>query len=400
MTKYFKQKVVVKILQATGHSETPDTTAVTVIAKDSDGDITECKGLTVPTDTETGFAKGCTFVDTDVAAGTSGVYENVGTTTSCNFDLRGTISTDSVTSDSIITDAVKSDEIDDDSIEEVDVTAGLKTDLVTVGLKGTIAEFSFPFNVVVYTEQAAALAKIDDGGSFANLADSAGEGGYTGAYQLFPDTELEDDAAYFGAAAPFGILNFNVSATVATYGADSVAWEYWDGAAWSALTILYDETDTTAQNGLRPFQQDGEIIFSAPTDWASTTVDSQAAYWIRARIKAGFNVTQIPLLDSQEHKLVTSPTASEAPATGTIGRSRLSWTTASGANNDTKIILCNLTKGTASAIKTLTQALIAHEVADFAVLCDAGDQIVIYVTQEDETTEFANGIMEMSVVKS
>ena len=50
--------------------------------------------------------------------------------------------------------------------------------------------------------------------------------------------------------------------------------------------------------------------------------------------------------------------------------------------------------------KTLTQALAANEVADFAVTCDAGDQIALYVTQEDGTTEFANGVMELLVVKS
>jgi len=265
---------------------------------------------------------------------------------------------------------------------------------------GTVAEFGFPFNVVVNTEQVAALAKVSYGGVFTNLAVSGAGAGYTANYQLWPDTELEDDACYFGGASPFGILSTNVSATVATYGADSVAWEYWNGSAWTSLTIIYDETDTTAQDGLRPFQQDGETIFSAPTDWAIKTVDGQEAYWVRARIAAGFNVTQIPLFDSVEHALVSSPVASEMPADGTIGRGRISFVTVSGANADTKIILCNLTKGTASAIKTLTKALAANEVADFAVKCDKGDQIAIYVTQEDGTTEFANGIMELLVVKS
>jgi len=274
--------------------------------------------------------------------------------------------------------------------------APMKTDLVTLGLMGTVAAFGFPFNVTTDTEQTAALAKAEDGGVFINLASTTGA--YTAAYQIWPDTELEDDACYFGGAAPFGVLTIDI-VTGATYGADSVQWEYWDGAAWSALTIIYDETDTNNQSGTRPFMQDGQIIFSAPTDWASTTVDSQAAYWVRARIKTGFNVTVIPIMNSVEHKLVTSATASEMPAAGTISRGRISFVTASGANNDKKIILCNLTKGTASAIKTLTKALVVNEVADFAVTCAANDQIAIYVTQEDGTTEFANGIMELLVVK-
>jgi len=276
----------------------------------------------------------------------------------------------------------------------------LKRDNVMTGLMGTVAEFSFPFNTIVETEAAAAFAKIDDGGSFANLADSAGEGGYTGAYQLFPDVEVENDAAYFGAVAAFGVLNFNVSATVGVYNADSIAWEYWNGSAWSALTIVYDETDTTAQDGLRPFQQDGSIIFNAPGDWVSTTVDAQSAFWVRARCNATVDITTIPLLDAQEHKLVSSPTATEMPANGTIGRGRLNWATVSGANNDTKVILCNLTGGKCSAITTLGKTLGSHEVADWAVPCKKDDQIALYITQEDGTTEFANGIMELRVIKS
>jgi len=276
--------------------------------------------------------------------------------------------------------------------------AALKADVMTVGLMGTVAAFGFPFNVTVDTAQTAALAKIEDGGAFANLADSAGEGGYTGAFQVWPDTEVENDACYFGGATPFGVITIDVSATAATYGADSVEWEYWDGGSWSSLTIVYDETDTNNQSGTRPFMQDGQIIFSAPSDWAPTTVDSQSAFWVRARIKAGFNVTQIPLL-VDEHKLVTSPTATEMPANGAINRSRISWVTASASNNDTNVILCNLGNGQCSAITTLTQALRAHEVADWNITCATGDQIVMYVTQEDGTTEFADGIMEMRVVK-
>jgi hypothetical protein len=69
-----------------GRSETPDTTEVTVLMKDASGDILQATGITVPTDAETGYAKGCLFIDTDVAAGTTGLYVNVGTNTSCNFD--------------------------------------------------------------------------------------------------------------------------------------------------------------------------------------------------------------------------------------------------------------------------------------------------------------------------
>jgi hypothetical protein len=281
----------------------------------------------------------------------------------------------------------------------VTAKTALKTDLVTIAIPGTVAEFSFPFNNEVETEQAAAFAKVDDGGVFANLAVTAAEAGYTANYQLFPDTEVENDAAYFGGATPFGVIVIDID-TVATYGADSLAWEYWNGTAWSALTIVYDHTDSTAQDGLQSFQEDGHIIFSAPTDWAANTIDTQEAYWVRARCNATVNITQTPTTNSVEHKLISDPVAPEMPATGTIGRSRVTFTTNSASNNDTKIILCNLTSGACSAITTLTKALQINEVADFDLVVSTDDGLGIYIVQEDGTTEFADGTMEMKIVKT
>ena len=89
MTQRIKEKLVNTLLQQLGSVETPDTTAVTVLTKDSNGDVLFATGLTVPTDTETGYAKGCEFHDTDVAGGTSGSYVNIGTNTSCEFVVGG-----------------------------------------------------------------------------------------------------------------------------------------------------------------------------------------------------------------------------------------------------------------------------------------------------------------------
>lgn len=272
------------------------------------------------------------------------------------------------------------------------------TENIIMGLKGTVAEFSFPHNVITLTEQAAALCKVEDGGSFANLAVSGAEAGYTANYQLFPDTEVANDAVYFGAAAPFGAIYMDMSATVATYGADAIVWEYKNKYGWQTLTIIYDHTDADDQDGDRPFQQDGYIIFSAPTDWVKATIDSQEAYWIRARVSAA-QITQIPLTDSKEHQIPSAAAACEVPSRGTIGRGRITFQTASGANNDTKAILVNLTSGAASAIKTLTKALQEIEVADFALAVAKDDAIALFYTQEDGTTEYADGIAELRLVR-
>ena len=57
------------------------------LERDPSGNIILETGTTVPIDAVAGYAKGASFIDTDVAGGTSGLYVNVGTTASCNFDL-------------------------------------------------------------------------------------------------------------------------------------------------------------------------------------------------------------------------------------------------------------------------------------------------------------------------
>jgi len=82
------------------------TADITVYIRDKSDNILLATGLDVPVDTSSGYAKGCRFIDTNVAAGTGGVYENVGTATSCNFDVMGTISALSVDTAEIAAAAV------------------------------------------------------------------------------------------------------------------------------------------------------------------------------------------------------------------------------------------------------------------------------------------------------
>lgn len=75
------------VLTLKGRLITPGTTQVLVLIKDRDAKVLLATGITVPSDAETGYAKGALFIDTNVAGGTSGLYVNVGTTTSADFDL-------------------------------------------------------------------------------------------------------------------------------------------------------------------------------------------------------------------------------------------------------------------------------------------------------------------------
>lgn len=60
---------------------------VTCLIADASGKALLATGTTVPPDTGAVYAKGCLFIDTDVATGTSGLYVNVGTAASCVFKL-------------------------------------------------------------------------------------------------------------------------------------------------------------------------------------------------------------------------------------------------------------------------------------------------------------------------
>lgn len=58
-----------------------------VYLQDEDGDFLRVIGTTVPADATTGYAKGCIFIDSDVASGTGAMYLNKGIKTSCVFTL-------------------------------------------------------------------------------------------------------------------------------------------------------------------------------------------------------------------------------------------------------------------------------------------------------------------------
>jgi len=271
---------------------------------------------------------------------------------------------------------------------------------ITVGCGPVMADNTFPHTEVTKTEQAAAYAKVLDGAAYLNLAVSAGGAGYASNYQLFPGTDVIGDAAFFGAATTFSLLWFDISATVATYGADSITWQYWNGSAWTALTIKYDGTSTAAGKiaGERPFMRDGYILFDKPSDWAATTVDTQSAYWIRANVAVA-QITQTPLTDSHEQYTSTF-TGTTIPFKGTISSGRFAFETKSATNADTKVILVNITQGTSSAEKTITKGKLDVTISDFALDVEADDCIAFVCTDEDGSTEYAGGTCELKITKS
>jgi hypothetical protein len=78
-----------------------------------------------------------------------------------------------------------------------------------------------------------------------------------------------------GYCEPFDQASFTLS-TAAGSGI-SVAWEYWNGAAWARLTLLADAT-----NGLK---QNGTVRFLPPANWAMKAENgSRKKWWVRATV--------------------------------------------------------------------------------------------------------------------
>ena len=127
----------------------------------------------------------------------------------------------------------------------------------------------------------------------------------------FPATEATGDYVAFGYTTKFNKIEIDYAGgTAGTVGV--VVWEYWSGAAWSALTHVCDGTTSfTAATG------DGKlVVFLEPLDWATTSLNSSAPlYFVRARITTVYTVN--PVLDQAFVYPITNNKAILTSVTGT-----------------------------------------------------------------------------------
>ena len=73
--------------KAVGNVVTINSQSIRVYDRDENGNVLRCSGTVTVTDAGSGYAKGCMYIKTDVSTGTSGLYQNVGTSSSCLFRL-------------------------------------------------------------------------------------------------------------------------------------------------------------------------------------------------------------------------------------------------------------------------------------------------------------------------
>lgn len=83
------------------------------------------------------------------------------------------------------------------------------------------------------------------------------------------------DILYIGNDTTFAYIGF-LPDTAGSYGARTV--EYWNGAAWTDMT-----SDIKVDSTLG-FSQRGYFAFPIPGDWATNTINTQLAFWIRITV--------------------------------------------------------------------------------------------------------------------
>lgn len=141
----------------------------------------------------------------------------------------------------------------------------------------------------VHVAAAGVFAYTDDGGLYVNDSADFNDAGADDVQPL-PATPAVDDAFYLGADETFSRVDLNVS--TAGSGTWTVAYEYWDGSAFVALSSVTDPTTGFSAGGTGI----NSLTWDMPVDWAKNTVDGVLKYWMRVRVTAFTSVTTPALL--------------------------------------------------------------------------------------------------------
>ena len=170
--------------------------------------------------------------------------------------------------------------------ETTDLASGLSGNRKLVFKKGVppYAAESFDTSSTAIVDYHAVFDKVwtSIASTFTDRTTAAGS--TTTADVTMPTNSVTSDAIYFGKTQKFDSLSWVVS----TNGAGGVmTWEYWNGSTWAALTF-------TASSNTN-FQGNGWGAFTDPSDWATTTVNSEstAYYYVRARVSTTYTTTPV-----------------------------------------------------------------------------------------------------------
>ena len=137
-------------------------------------------------------------------------------------------------------------------------------------------------------------------------SDGAGVGSFTSnlldsstPYDLLPTAPAALDAIYFGSThGPFASILLDLSSVASGYSVYGITWQYCYDATGNNWTTLepQDNTEDFTVSGRNA------VVWRVPSDWEKETVNGVEAWWIRARIDAGFTAsTWLPPSQQRTH---------------------------------------------------------------------------------------------------
>jgi hypothetical protein len=133
-------------------------------------------------------------------------------------------------------------------------------------------------------------AKQDDGAVFTDETTAANNDTANDVNFFAAGGTALNDAYYFGSDEVFTALELKIS-TPAIAPDWTVVWEYYNGSAWVTLPM------TVNAFGVMGMLVAGNFVsyWTAPANWAKTTVDTDNAYYIRMRVTVPGVATTYPL---------------------------------------------------------------------------------------------------------
>ena len=115
-------------------------------------------------------------------------------------------------------------------------------------------------------------------------------GGYpTTLLNQFPNSTIQA-----GYNAPFSHLSFVVTSPG---GATLFPWKYWNGTAWASLTVT---------DGTNMLHNSGDITWTPPGDWATTTVSGVTGYWVVGTLDTTHGSTTVSTIRSSDWTALTT----------------------------------------------------------------------------------------------
>ena len=145
---------------------------------------------------------------------------------------------------------------------------------------------SAPVATVIVLKKVVDGAGADDGGVQTDETVAA-QNPTANDMTLLPVAPVVNDAYYFGFSRLWDLLWLNVG--TAGVGVWTLAWEYWNGTAWTALSDVVDDTTAFTMAGTK------KVGFTRPGDWVLSTILTMNLYWIRARVSSLTGMTTQPL---------------------------------------------------------------------------------------------------------